>query len=113
MKIVVGFHRWWHDGRGYRHAFCLFCGADYLTVEKSACANEPCPSPLAAGGETKAQEILAKVGRSAATSAIDFETPTETIVETPAGVCPECTKDLDADGWCFECRDYPVARDCG
>lgn len=24
----------------------------------------------------------------------------------PDGFCPVCTKDLEADGWCFECRKF-------
>lgn len=24
--------------------------------------------------------------------------------ELPPGVCPVCTKDLESDGWCFECH---------
>jgi hypothetical protein len=24
--------------------------------------------------------------------------------DVPPGFCPECTKDLDEDGYCFECR---------
>lgn len=27
---------------------------------------------------------------------------------TPPGVCPVCTKDLDANGWCFECREERI-----
>lgn len=25
----------------------------------------------------------------------------------PQSTCPTCTKDLEANGWCFECRTYP------
>ena len=28
-------------------------------------------------------------------------------VDIPDDCCPDCTKDLDERGWCFECRDYP------
>ena len=30
----------------------------------------------------------------------------------PHGFCPECTKDIDADGDCFECGTGKFARDC-
>lgn len=58
MAGAAAAHRWWHDGRGYRHAFCLFCGLDYLAVTQSEFADDPCPSPRAAGGEDEAQRIL-------------------------------------------------------
>jgi hypothetical protein len=31
----------------------------------------------------------------------------------PDGVCPVCTKDLDEDGWCFECRASRSGRSGG
>lgn len=27
--------------------------------------------------------------------------------DVPEGYCPVCTKELCANGWCFECRRYP------
>ena len=58
-------HRWWHDGRGYRFAFCLFCGAEYMAVQEHDPSELafPCPSPRAAGGEAEAQRILAEARR--------------------------------------------------